>query len=95
MPYGIFNSISLAVDDYGKINNSTYAARVLDTEGRVLLEKNFDTNIVAEDKLIHISHNRNILVGKGETYRLEIAAQDVPEESAIIRMAHCIIYIKT
>lgn len=72
MPYGIFNSISFAVNDFGITNNGSYAVEVYDLEGQRVFAQNFNASIIPEDGMVRIRAPKNIAVKNGELYNVVV-----------------------
>lgn len=83
MPYNIFNSIAIAIDDFDRTNNSTYNIQIQDSNNRILLDKDFSPAKLPEDKILRITGNKNLAVNTDEKYRLVITPKDVVEGTEI------------
>ncbi len=76
MPYNIFHSISLAINDFGRTNNSTYNLQIRDHKNNVVMEKDFSPSQLPENGLLEIGA-KNVSVDTEEKYRLVITPKDV------------------
>ena len=83
MPYGIFNSISIAIDDLGRTSNSTYNIQIQDSSNKVIMDTDFIPSKLPEDKILRLSGKSNKSISREETYRLIISAKDVTEETKV------------
>ncbi len=83
MPYNIFNSLAIAIDDLGQVNNSTYNVKILDSNDHVIMDKDFSPAKLPEDKILRLSNKNNISVNPDETYRLSITPKDVTEDKTV------------
>ena len=83
MPYDIINSVSIKISNNGEDSNSLWELSLITDSGQEIVSKRFGFYNAVDGEYYQIKFGKNILVDKGEFYRIVIKAIDIEEESKL------------